>query len=143
MRLWFDRALPTVRGDLLGMRVLTLVGVWLISGCAFDISHVDRVPTAFQATAPSGFGWTLLQDQSVSVGSGFPTKLRQGTRWQPAGHTPQGDVYRSIDQIVTVEGANIFEAMVVIQGNKVVGFYLPVEHSFVAATNPMTLPIER
>jgi hypothetical protein len=112
-------------------------------GCAFDISHVNRVATSFQTTAPSGPGWTLREDRSIGVGSGFPTKLRQGTRWQLAGHTPQGDVYGTNDQIVTVEAANIFEAMVVIQGDKLAGFYLPVEHSFVAATNPITLPIER
>ncbi len=89
---------------------------------------------------PAGPGWTLRQDQSIGFGSGFPTKLKAGTRWDLAGHIPQGDVYRTGDQVVTVEGANIFEAMVVLRGTQLVGFYLPVEHSFVAATNPVTLP---
>lgn len=113
----------------------------LMPGCAFDISHVTRVPTTF--TSADGSGWTLQQNQSISVGSGFPTKLRHGTRWQLAGRIPQGDVYRSSDQVVTVEASNIYEAMVVLQGDKLVGFYLPVERSFVAASQPGPLPIER
>lgn len=99
--------------------------------------------TTFQATTSEGPGWTLQQNQSIGVGSGFPTKLRQGTRWQLAGRTPQGDVYRTGDQIVTVEASNIFEAMVVIVGDKLTGFYLPVDHCFVAATDQVTLPITR
>jgi hypothetical protein len=109
-------------------------------GCAFDISHITRVPTIF--TSADGPGWTLQQDQSIAVGSGFPTKLRHGTKWQMAGRIPQGEVYRTPDQVVTVEASNIYEAMVVLQGGRLVGFYLPVERSFVAVSSPATLPIE-
>jgi len=111
------------------------------SGCAFDISHVQRVPTSF-VSASGGPDWMLDQDQSIGVGSGFPTRLRHGTRWQLAGRVPEGDVYRTGDQIVTVEASNIFEAMLVVQSNRVAGFYLPVEHSFVAAGDHPTLSIQ-
>jgi hypothetical protein len=114
-----------------------------LCGCAFDVSYVRRMPTEFQAAAPGGPGWTLLQGQSILLGSGFPTTLRRGTRWQLAGHIPQGDVYRTSDQVVTVEASNIYEAMAVMRGDKLTGFYLPVDHAFVAATDPVTLPIER
>jgi len=136
LRIWVDKCLHGTR-MLLGAGMLVAT-----AGCAFDISHVTRVPTAFQATSPDGPGWTLLQDQSIGVGSGFPTKLRRGTRWQFAGHVAQGDVYRTSDQIVTVEASNIYEAMVVMRGDKLAGFYLPVDHAFVAATSPVTLPIK-
>jgi hypothetical protein len=33
--------------------------------------------------------------------------------------------------------------MIVMQGDKLAGFYLPVDRAFVAATDPTTLPIER
>jgi hypothetical protein len=146
MRLWHDPAVAPAGIDRLGPRVRVLFCAGLlcaISGCAFDVSHVTRVPTEFQATAPNGTGWTLRQGQSIGVGSGFSTVLQRGTRWRLAGHITQGDVYRTSDQIVTVEASNIFEAMVVMQGDSLAGFYLPVEHSFVAATEPVTLPIER
>lgn len=146
MRLWHDPAAAPARIDRVWPRARALFGAGLlcaISGCAFDVSHVTRVPTEFQATASNGTGWTLGQNQSIGVGSGFSTALQRGTRWQLAGHITQGDVYRTSDQIVTVEASNIFEAMVVMQGDRLAGFYLPVEHSFVAATDPVTLPIER
>jgi hypothetical protein len=113
-----------------------------ISSCVFDVSYVKLLPTEFQAAVSDGPDWTLGQDHSIGVGSGFPTKLRRGTRWQVAGHIPQGDVYRTSDQIVTVEASNIYEAMIVIHGDKLVGFYLPVEHSFVAAADPVAMPIQ-
>jgi hypothetical protein len=124
-------------------RSLAIVVLCAIGGCAFDISHVTRVPTEFQPSAPDRSGWTLRQEQSIGLGSGFPTKLRPGTRWQLAGHVPQGNVYRTSDQIVTVEASNIYEAMVVTQGDTCVGFYLPVDRAFVAATSPVALVMER
>ncbi len=146
MRQASKATMPRVLGHRFPPCLLTLAAACFLSalsGCAFDISYVKRVPTEFQASASGGPGWTLQQEQSIGVGSGFPTTLRRGTRWWLAGHTPQGDVYRTSDQIVTVVASNSFEAMVVLQGDKIAGFYLPVEHSFVAATNPVTLPIER
>lgn len=123
------------------IRVLRIAIILATTGCAFDVSYVPRIPTTFQAA--TGPGWTLQQDESIGVGSGFSTQLKHGTKWQLAGHVPQGDVYRTDDQVVTVEASNIYEAMVVLQGDRLTGFYLPVEHSFVAASNPVTLPIER
>ena len=146
MRLRNEPAMLPVGTDWVRVGILTLACVAILgvlSGCAFDVSYVKRVPTEFQATTSNGPGWTLRQEQSIGVGSGFPTTLRRGTRWQLVGHATQGDVYRTDDQVVTVEASNIFEAMVVMQGDKLAGFYLPVEHSFVAATDPVTLPIER
>lgn len=114
----------------------------MTTGCAFDISHVERVPTTFAEIAAGPPSWTLRQAEAVDVGSGFPIKLRSGTRWRVVGRIPQGDVYRTDDQIVTVEASNIFEAMAVTRGDRLVGFYLPVEHSFVAATRVVKLTIE-
>jgi hypothetical protein len=144
MRLQHDPA-ATAQSDRFRPCAWALFGVGLVfavPGCAFDVSYVKRVPTEFQATAPNGTGWTLRQKQSIGVGSGFSTVLQRGTEWRLVGHIAQGDVYRTSDQIVTVEASNIFEAMVVMQGDRLTGFYLPVEHSFVAATQPVTLPIE-
>jgi len=42
----------------------------------------------------------------------------------------QGVVYKSKDQVLTVEASNIYEANIVVLSNKLVGFYLPVEHTF-------------
>ena len=86
--------------------VALIVGILdLLAGCAFDISHVERVPTTFQPAVADGSGWTLPHEQSIGVGSGFATTLRRDTRWHLVGHIPQGDVYETSDQIVTVEAS--------------------------------------
>ena len=115
--------------------------VVLSDGCAFDISHVRRVPTSFEPATTSGPGWILLENRSIGVGSGFPTRLKAQTRWSLSGRVPEGDVYRTRDQIVTVEASSIFEAMPVMRQRKLVGFYLPGERSLVPVDPPVILPI--
>ena len=56
--------------------------------------------------------------------------LGAGSRWRFAGVIPQGGVYRAAQGVLTVEGANIHEAYLVIRERQVVGFYLPVEQAF-------------
>ena len=87
--------------------------------------------------------WSRIPDRQFPIrlpgcGGNFASRIRQR-----AGTIPQGDVFRTGDQIVTVEASNTFEAMVVLRDNTLVGFYLPVEHSFVAATEPVKLPIQQ
>jgi hypothetical protein len=47
-------------------------------------------------------------------------------------------MYRSRDQVFTVEASNIHEAYLVISENRLMGFYLPVEGTY----SPLTKPIE-
>lgn len=102
-------------------------------GCAFDVSHVNRVPAVLEPASDSRAGWMLQDDVTAYLGTGFPTRLRKATRWSKVGQIAQGDVFRTRDQVVTVEASNIYEAMAVLNDGTLVGFYLPVEHSFVAA----------
>lgn len=48
----------------------------------------------------------------------------------PVGTDPHGDVYKTEDQILTVEASNVYEAFIVISAGDLVGFYLPVEDAF-------------
>jgi hypothetical protein len=112
----------------------------LFSGCMFDVSRARQQPVNFTARAASeSAGFTLLKETKVSVGSGFLTHLKAGTRWKLVGTTPHGDVFTTKDQILTVEESNIFEAQLVVADSAATGFYLPVEKTFVAATRPVPL----
>ena len=53
-----------------------------------------------------------------------------GGRWRYIGRIPNGSVYQAAQGVFTVEGANIHEAYLVVQGRRLVGFYLPVEQAF-------------
>lgn len=109
-------------------------------GCAFDVSHVKLVPANYTAVTPPGEAFVLTHETKVSLGTGFPTRLKAGTRWTQTGTIESGKVFTTKDQIVTVEASNIFEAQLVVANGCVTGFYLPVEKKSSAANRP--LPIQ-
>jgi hypothetical protein len=94
---------------------MLLVGALLLGACA----SVQMQPTA------------------LTPAEGEPTVIAF------VGTVPQGKVYRPIDAVLTVEGTHMHEAWVVADGEKLVGFYLPVEKSFVALSAVQTLMIKR
>jgi len=78
----------------------------------------------------------------VALSTGYSTRLRANTRWELVGTLTQGEVYRTKDQIVAVEGAHIHEAYIVVKQGALVGFYLPVERTFSPVTPSTLLSIE-
>ena len=108
-------------------------------GCAFDISHVRQQPAIFTtATAPVD-GFILRSEIKATMGTGFPTRLKAGTRWHHVGSIAQGAVFTTKDQVVMVEASNNYEAHLVVADNCLQGFYLPVESTFVAISRPIPL----
>jgi hypothetical protein len=118
--------------------VLTAV-LSLAPGCAFDLVRVKQEPVMLDAQPVQRPSWTLTEKVAVGIGTGFSTKLESGTRWTYVGRIPQGEVYRTTDQIVTVVGPNIFEAQIVISNGLLEGFYLPVERTYTPASEPCEL----
>ncbi len=123
-----------VSRSLLG--VLGVVAV-LLAACA---STVVQEPT--QLTPSAGKSFRLTRAAEVPLSTGYSTTLRANTRWELVGTVAQGEVYRTKDQIVTVEGAHIHESYVVVKQGVLVGFYLPVERTFAPVTPGMPLSIE-
>jgi len=75
----------------------------------------------------------VLDDVTVSVGPGYQRVIRRGSLWTQIGRTVEGDVYKPVDRVFTVEGTHVHEAYLVLAGDRVVGFYLPVERAFSAS----------
>ena len=115
------------------MRCLALGAVLVVSACAFDVIQVRQVPATLEPISGPAPEWTLSQDVNVHLREGFSTLLKSGTTWRAIGRIAQGDVYRTGDQVVTVEASNVYEAALVLKADLVVGFYLLVEHTFTAA----------
>ena len=111
----------------------------LAPACAFDLVRVKQEPTLLEVQSARHAPWTLTEKVSVRIGTGYTTKLESGTHWTHVGNIPQGDVYRTTDQIVTVVGPNIFEAQIVVRDRFLVGFYLPVERTYTLASEPREL----
>ena len=118
------------------MRYCIGVALLLLAGCAFDVLHLHQVPAHFEAASGSTETWVLGQEARIRLAQGYATPLRQGTLWRRVGRVEQGDVFKTTDQAVTVQASNVYEAQLVMSGNTIVGFYLPVERSFTAADPP-------
>lgn len=114
----------------------------LLSGCAFDIVSVKHTPATLTPLGTAAPMLVLQTDASIPIGTGFPTKLKKGTKWRKVGSLPQGDVYATQDQVLTVEASHIHEAQLVLSDRNVIGFYLPVERAFTAASAPVQLAFE-
>lgn len=123
--------------------VLIAAVIVLGTGCMFDLVHLKQSPANFQPVSGVGNRWKLIQDAKISVGTGYDTRLKSGTRWEQVGRIEQGDIFKTNDQIVTVEASNIHEAFLVVRGSTVAGFYLPVERTFAPINSPITIQIER
>ena len=103
----------------------------LTFGCAFDLTDVKHRPARLEPAEGEGTPFILTADTPINgAPCGYSRSLRKGTRWEAIGRVAEGVVYRSRDQTLTVECSNVFEAYLVVAGQRLVGFYLPVEKGF-------------
>ena len=116
--------------------------IFNLFGCAFDVVHVKQVPANFIPAEQGKGSWKLLNEVNVTLSSGYHRKLKAGTRWNYIGRVEQGDVFNTEDQVLTVEGSNIFEAYIVVLDGYLQGFYLPVERTFSPLSPPKKLEME-
>jgi len=121
--------------------MLVLTPTVLLAACAFDLAHVTQIPTQLRATADRS-GFELQEEVKVNIGLGYTRVLKKGTRWLFVGRIAQGDVYRTNDQVLTLEASNIHEAYIVVSSGTLVGFYLPVEKSFSLLQETRSLPMK-
>ena len=120
-------------------RSIGLLGVLavLLAACAPVVPQ-----TSTQLTPGAGKTFRLVRAAEVPLSTGYSTKLRANTRWELVGTIPEGEVYRTKDQIVTLEGAHIHEGQIVLKDTALVGFYLPVERTFSPVTPSLPLSTE-
>lgn len=126
-----------------GFFILSCFFAILLSSCAFDLVHVKQIPTQIESTHLSKSPFKLEKEVKVSLGTGYSRKLKQGTKWNYIGMISYGDVYKTNDQILTVEASNIYEAYIVVSSGKLVGFYLPAEQSYSPLSDSKELYFEK
>jgi hypothetical protein len=107
-----------------------------LSACA-----VQHTPSQLVALPPAAqpHTRTLAQETVIKLDTGFVRSLKSGSTWQQVGAIPEGDVYRPVKDVFTLEGANIHEAYLVVHGDVLVGFYLPAERGFSLVQTPVPL----
>ena len=94
--------------------------------------EIVRQPTQLTpVTEQAGGTIEILEDTSILVGpAGYRRVIGRGSVWTRIGRVVEGEVYKPVNRVFTVEGAQIHEAYLVLDGDRVVGFYLPVERAF-------------
>ncbi|TMG77281.1 MAG: hypothetical protein E6H77_07825 [Betaproteobacteria bacterium] len=119
------------------MRAAIAVVAIGLGACAAEVvrQQADFTPVAAAAARAE---IEITEDVEVPVSRNYNRVLARGSRWQLVGTTPQGRVYRRSDGVFTVEGAHVHEAYLVLAGDRLVGFYLPVEKAF-SPTTPVTI----
>lgn len=107
-----------------------------LSACA-----VQHTPSAFTplASATQSTPRTLAQETALTLGTGYGRTLKAGSAWRQVGAVPQGEVYRPVGDVFTLEGSNIHEAYLVLRADTLVGFYLPAEQGFSPLQSPVSL----
>ena len=115
----------------------------LLNACAFDVVRLKQIPVELQTGSSCMEKFTLTADTKIKAGPGYSRILKSGTLWECVGKLSQGNVYKTKDQILTVEASNIFEANIVVADQTIIGYYLPVERSFYPLDKPQKLPVNK
>jgi hypothetical protein len=111
----------------------------ILAGCA---SEVVRSNATLMPTGPGHQSQVRFQSAvHVESSSGYGRDLPAGSIWEFRGSIAQGQVYRRVDGILTVEGAQVHEAFLVLSGDHLVGFYLPVEQAYSPAREAVTVSL--
>jgi hypothetical protein len=99
----------------------------LLAACAAEVPR-DPAPAPVQATVSRTI--QLTRDSEVKLPTDYLRTLRRDSRWTQVGRISQGEVFKAVDGVFTVEGAHVHEAYLVLAEDVLVGFYLPVERAF-------------
>jgi len=100
-------------------------------GLAACAPEVVRRPTQLTSVAEQAQDTIeIVETVPVSVGPGYRRMIRRGSLWTRIGRSVEGEVFKPVDGVFTVEGAHVHEAYLVLDGDRLVGFYLPVERAF-------------
>ena len=126
--------------SLLALSRIAMAAMFL--GLAACAAMVPIEPSVL-SPAPSASAVARFQferEVTIKLSTGYQRTLAARSTWQRVGRIPQGEVYRPLDTLLTIEGRNVHEAYLVVNGTTLVGFYLPGESNYSPLTPPQTLP---
>ena len=111
----------------------------LLYGCAFDVIKINKIPVEPDTSSPPKQMFVLEETLEFKLSTGYTRTLKSGTTWHYVSQISSGDIFKTKDQILTIEGSNIYEAFIVVSDEQLVGFYLPVEQAFSPLSKPLPL----
>lgn len=108
----------------------------LAAGCCLALvacaPMIATAPATIEVTQPSAAARRIqiLMATTVRLDTGYSRTLADKSVWSRIGRMPQGDIYRPVGTIFTIEGRQVHEAYLVIRDKTLVGFYLPGEQNY-------------
>jgi hypothetical protein len=123
--------------------VICLALAYLCSSCSTDLLAVKQNSVSIDTTGACKPSWVLTEPVTVKVDAWRKTPLKKDTKWVYVGQLTEGDVYKTSDQVVSIEGFDTFEAYLVLSGDELVSFYLPVEKTIVKLKHSVPLKMKR
>lgn len=123
--------------------ILVFICISFLNACAFNVIHVKQIPAVIEKQDNVSKFFELKEDVTVKIGHGYKRTLKANTKWEYVGKITQGDIYKTKDQVLTVEASHIYEAYIVISSDQLVGFYLPVEKTFSPLGKPALLNMRK
>ena len=120
-----------------GLRLLPpLLVMVALAACSTGIL-MQRVVPEMDATDTT----VHVLDREVSGLStaGYSRTLPAASRWKRIGRVSMGDIFKSPDVTLTVEGTHIYEADIVVRDGNWIGFWLPVEKAFSRLKRPTAI----
>ena len=117
----------------------------LVAGIAACAADLERSHVRFSSYSEDALPRVLRIPETVTLtpSTGYSETIEAGSTWERTGAIPQGEVYRPVGTVFSVEGANRHEAYLVISADRVVGFYLPGEEAFAPLPEPVPLPVRQ
>jgi hypothetical protein len=120
----------------------TVLGTVILCACATDLS--GRLQPA--QVSPDAAGATVMRLRDPvqpDVGGGVGVReLLGGSRWRLVGNIAQGEVFRAQDDVLTLDAGDSFEAHLVVERGKLVGFLLPSQRGFLACRTARPIVLE-
>lgn len=110
------------------LRILILCSIALLSSCSVTQIQPE---TRLKAALDSSARYKLDSSVTIKASRAADTQLRADTTWYEVGRLDEGVVYRTKDQVVIVNSFNVHEGYIVVRGDQVTGYYLPIEKTFV------------
>lgn len=110
----------------------------MLTGCAANITSSPASLATAPALPPSPV-LVARQAADITLPTRYTRHIALNSRWRRVGHLPEGDVYRPVDTVFTIEGRQVHEAYLVVSGGELVGFYLPGEKRYSALNSRIPL----
>jgi len=120
--------------------LLAVMACFALSSCA---PMVTTAPAKIDLPAQSQAARQIrvLKAAQVTLDTGYQREIALNSIWRYAGNVPQGQVFRPVQTIFTIEGRQVHEAYLVISDATLVGFYLPGESNYSALSTHVALTI--